>query len=52
MSPLNGTPQPGKFPMKKINGGGKGRSGCLPALITIAILGTGWASMLWQGWTA
>lgn len=47
---INGTPVNHGFPMKKISGGGKGRSGCLPALITIALLGAGWAHMIATAW--
>lgn len=50
---INGTPVPGKIPTKKLSGaGGKGGSSCLPALITIALLGGGWLSMLLTSWRA
>lgn len=50
---INGTPVPGKFPTKKLSGAG-GKSGCLPGLLVLAVLGSGWLHMLATsaGWIA
>lgn len=50
---INGTPIPHNFPTKKLSGAG-GKSGCLPGLLVLAVLGTGWLSMVLtgSGWTS
>lgn len=47
---INGTPVNHGFPTKKISGSGKGRGGCLPSLFVLAVIGTGWASMVLTSW--
>lgn len=42
MSPLNGVPQPGRFPMKKVGYSGSGRGGRSCLLTIVGLLGSAW----------